>query len=287
MNGWFKFHRKTFENPVIMKDTDTLSVWVWLLGNAAFDEKRVLFGGAERKLNKGELVTTSKFMAGELKINESKVNRVLKTLENEKQIERQSSSRNTLICIVNWEKYQSDERQNDEQVINDRQTNDEQMTDDRQTGEEPVKDERQTSDGQVTTIQENKKEKEDKKGEKDIDTAAGFEAFWDAYPKKVRRQEAETAYCDLLLSGTVTPDELHAAALNYSEACRIEGTDKVYHPHNFLARCAFEDYLPGKYRKPKKQEDKGNQFCSFPQREQSREELAALEAVLLGRGGTG
>lgn len=128
-----------------------------------------------------------------------------------------------------------------------------------------------------------KKEKE-KKGKENIDAAAGFEMFWSVYPKKVRRQEAETAYCDLLLSGTVTPEELHAAALNYAEACRIEGTDKVYHPHNFLARCAFEDYLPGKYKKPKKQEDKGNQFCNFPQRERSREELETLEAALLGRG---
>lgn len=128
MNGWFKFHRKTFENPMIMKDADTLSVWVWLLGNATFEEKRALFGGTERKLKKGELVTTTKAIAKELKINESKVNRILKMLESEKQIERQTTSRNTLIYIVNWEKYQSDEKPNGKQMTNERQTNEEQGT---------------------------------------------------------------------------------------------------------------------------------------------------------------
>lgn len=128
MNGWFKFHRKTFENPMIMKDSDTLSVWVWLLGNATFEEKRVLFGGTERKLKKGELATTTKAIAKELKINESKVNRILKMLESEKQIERQTTSRNTLIYIVNWEKYQSDEKQNGKPVTSERQTNEEQGT---------------------------------------------------------------------------------------------------------------------------------------------------------------
>lgn len=113
---------------MIMKDADTLSVWVWLLGNATFEEKRVLFGGTERKLKKGELVTTAKAIAKELKINESKVNRILKMLESEKQIERQATSRNTLIYIVNWEKYQSDEKPNDKQLTNERQANEEQGT---------------------------------------------------------------------------------------------------------------------------------------------------------------
>ena len=147
---------------MIMKDAETLFVWVWLLGNATFEKKRVLFGGVERELKKGELVTTTKFISNELKINESKVNRILKMLENEKQIERQTTSRNTLIYIVNWEKYQADEKQNEKQVTNERQTNDNQM-----------KDERQTSEEQMTTIQESnndkelQEEKESKKEKKD------------------------------------------------------------------------------------------------------------------------
>lgn len=133
-----------------------------------------------------------------------------------------------------------------------------------------------------------KKEKE-KKRKENIDAAAEpelcFGVFWASYPKKIRRQEAETAYRELVLSGTVTPDALAAAASNYAEACRIEETDKVYYPHNFLSKCIFEDYLPGRYERPKAQQNRQNRFCSFPQREQSREELEKLEAALLGRGG--
>lgn len=163
MNGWFKFHRKTFENPMIMKDTDTLSVWIWLLGNATFDEKRVLFGGAERKLKRGELVTTAKFISNELKINESKVNRILKMLESEKQIERQTTSRNTLIYIVNWEKYQSDEKQNDKQMTDERQINDNQVTNNRQTIEEQMTTIQETNKDNNKEIEEDKESKKEKK----------------------------------------------------------------------------------------------------------------------------
>lgn len=227
MNGWFKFHRKTFENPIIMKDAETLSVWVWLLGNATFDERRVLFGGVDRKLNKGELVTTTKFIANELKINESKVNRILKMLENEKQIEKQTTSRNTLIYIVNWEKYQSDEKQNEEQMTNEQRTNDKQM-----------KNERQTSEEQMTTIQEgnNDKELEERKESK----KETREENVTAETESVNRQEIQTiieAWNDLqnygiklvskLKSGTKRHSSLLARIKEYSVADVLSAIENI------------------------------------------------------------
>lgn len=150
MNNWFKFHRNMFKNPMIMKDGETLAVWVWLLGNAAFGEKRVFFDRVDRELNSCELVTTAKTIANELKINESKVNRVLKMLENEKLIERQTTNRNTLIRVSNWEEYKSDEKQNEEQATNKRKTNDKQLKCNRQPDEE-----------RATATQEPKKQKKE------------------------------------------------------------------------------------------------------------------------------
>ncbi len=121
------------------------------------------------------------------------------------------------------------------------------------------------------------------KGKENIDADAEvevrFEEFWTAYPKKIRRQEAEVAYCDLVLSGAVSQDDLIASAKNYAEACVIEETDKVYHPNNFLAKCIFADYLPGKYKKSKPK--KKNQFNDFPQREIDVDELE--RSLLQGR----
>lgn len=42
------------------------------------------------------------------------------------------------------------------------------------------------------------------------------------------------------------------AAVNYSEAVKILGTQEryVYNPENFLNKGYYTDYLPGKYEKP-------------------------------------
>ena len=31
MEGWIKIHRKMLENPIICKDSDYLSIWIYLL----------------------------------------------------------------------------------------------------------------------------------------------------------------------------------------------------------------------------------------------------------------
>lgn len=137
MNGWFKFHRKIFENPICNKDSEHFHVWCWILANAEFEEKRVLFGGKDIILQKGQMITTSKEIAQSLNINESKVRRILKSLENAKQIDRQTSTKNSIITVVNWHLYQNIDGQNDGQVTDKWQTTDGQVTDERQTSGEP------------------------------------------------------------------------------------------------------------------------------------------------------
>lgn len=113
MNGWIKLHRKTFENPVCCKDSEHFFVWCWILVNAAYEEKRVLFDGKDTILKKGQLVTTLSEISNKLNINKSKVNRIIKNLKNEMQIETQSSAKNTLFTVLNWELYQDYETQNE------------------------------------------------------------------------------------------------------------------------------------------------------------------------------
>ncbi|MCI8378706.1 MAG: Rrf2 family transcriptional regulator [Lachnospiraceae bacterium] len=137
MNGWFKFHRKIFENPICNKDSEYFHVWCWILANVEFEEKRVLFGGNDIILQKGQMITTSKEIAQSLNINESKVRRILKSLENAKQIDRQTSTKNSLITVVNWNLYQNSDGQNNERVTDKWQTTDVQVTDERQTSSEP------------------------------------------------------------------------------------------------------------------------------------------------------
>ena len=105
-----------------------------------------------------------------------------------------------------------------------------------------------------------------------------FPAFWEHYPNKERRSLAEKAYIDLLITGKVTEEQLIRSAENYADY--IKRTDsKMYLPNNFLEKCIFEDYLPGKYKPPETKKKTGN---SFQMNEQHDYDFGALERELLG-----
>lgn len=125
--GWIKLHRKLLDNPVTMKDTDHLAVWIYLLLNASHNEHSALFKGEKIILKPGQLITGRKSIALALHIDESKVERILKSLKSEQQIEQQTSSKNRLISITNWEFYQQSEQQNEQQVNNKRTTSEQQV----------------------------------------------------------------------------------------------------------------------------------------------------------------
>ncbi len=101
-----------------------------------------------------------------------------------------------------------------------------------------------------------------------------IEEFLSAYPKEYNRFLAEREYASLLLTGKVTEDELVQCAKNYAESCRILGTQERYikNAENFLKEFAFEQYLPGKYKKPAPQKPK-NSFNDFPQKDYDYDEL--------------
>jgi DNA-binding transcriptional MocR family regulator len=115
------------ENPIVCKDSDHLAVWIYLLLNATHKEYAVIFGGKKIILQAGQLLTGRKSISSKLKINESKVQRVLKTFEIERQIEQQTSTKNRIVSIVNWSSYQESEQQNEQQVNNKRTTSEQQV----------------------------------------------------------------------------------------------------------------------------------------------------------------
>lgn len=101
-----------------------------------------------------------------------------------------------------------------------------------------------------------------------------IEDFISAYPKECNRFLAEHEYASLLLTGRITEDELVQCAKNYAESVRIKETprDFISNAENFLKKFVFEQYLPGKYKKPTQKKAK-NSFNNFPQREYDLDEL--------------
>ena len=74
----------------------------------------------------GRQAISEKF-GGKSSLSESKVQRVLKTLEIEHQIEQQTSNKNRLITVVNWELYQNIEQQIEQPLNNQRTTSEQQV----------------------------------------------------------------------------------------------------------------------------------------------------------------
>lgn len=144
-NGWVKSYRRTLENPIVCKDSDHLAVWMYLLWTATHADKSSYFAGKRITLKPGQLITGRRKIAEHFGISESKVQRILKLFENERQIEQRTSNASRLISITNWSSFQNDE-QRDEQQVNNEWT---------------------TSEQQVNTIQECKNER---MKEEDMDT---------------------------------------------------------------------------------------------------------------------
>lgn len=126
-DGWVKLHRSTLENPVVCKDAEHIAVWVYLLLQATHKKKEVLFSGDKITLKPGQLITGRKKISEYCKVNESKVQRILKLFENEHQIEQQTANKNRLITVVNWDRYQLTEQESEQQVNNKRTTSEQQV----------------------------------------------------------------------------------------------------------------------------------------------------------------
>lgn len=112
MDGYIKLHRKILENPIVCKDSDYLAVWIYMLLNATHKEIPAIFKGKKIMLKPGQLITGRISIANKLKISESKVRRIINELKSDQQIDQQTSNRNSLISILNWELYQKNDQQN-------------------------------------------------------------------------------------------------------------------------------------------------------------------------------
>ena len=120
-NGWIKIHRSILQNPW-MNNADVLGAWIYILLNVAYQPTDVVFEGKRITLNPGQGLFKVRQMAKILGVSHSKLNRIIMCFKSESQIETQTTPRNTLVTVINWEKYQSSETQNETQVEHKRNT---------------------------------------------------------------------------------------------------------------------------------------------------------------------
>lgn len=208
MQGWVKIHRQ-LKDKAYYKDSEFIHLWLHLLLCANHDNGEYLNGYEIVKLKKGQFITGRKKLSLETGISESKIERILKVFESEQQIEQQTNSRNRLISIVSWDKFQQSEQQKDSKWT--------------------------ASEQQVNT---NKNEKNYKNEKNIIEVYPTFEDFWNLYDKKVDKPKSESKW------NSLTQSEKESI-MNYLPAYIQSTPDKQFrkHPKTFLTNKSWNNEI--------------------------------------------
>lgn len=160
MEGWIKIHRKIMDNPLYLSEPFTrMQAWIDLLLLANHKEGFFYVRGNKVVVGRGQVGTSSRTLASRWQWSRGKVERFLKDLENDNQIEPQKNNVITLISICNYDDYQNTEPQTEPQTSR-RQTTDEPQTD-RNKNDKKEKNEKNNKEEDIFISPEIKKLKED------------------------------------------------------------------------------------------------------------------------------
>lgn len=131
LNGYIKLFRKLIRWGWY-QDSVVKSLFLHCLLIASFRD----FNWMDQRLNAGQFVTSYKRLAEDLGFSVQQIRTALKKLESTGEITSTSTNKFTVITIVNWENYQSDEdtpnTQGNKPITNEQQTNNKQITNEQQ-----------------------------------------------------------------------------------------------------------------------------------------------------------
>ena len=106
--GWIQLHRTLQDNPIWGCEPFTKGqAWVDLLILANHKDGYILIDGQRIDIKRGQLGWSVLNLSKRWKWSRGKTTRYLKMLSNDSQIELKTNTRNTIITICNYDKYQS------------------------------------------------------------------------------------------------------------------------------------------------------------------------------------
>lgn len=123
LKGFIQLHRK-FMNWEWYDDIPTKVLYLHCILRANFKEGK--WHGIETK--RGQFITSIKSLSNETGLSEQQTRTALKKLKSTHEITCQSTSRNTVITINNYDEYQSSNMQNNKQITCNQQTSNKQIT---------------------------------------------------------------------------------------------------------------------------------------------------------------
>ncbi|MEK4488319.1 hypothetical protein NYE44_01530 [Paenibacillus sp. FSL L8-0493] len=228
MDGWIKLHRKIRENPVF-NDMNLFRLWMICLTEATHKERDQMIGKQIVKLFPGEFVT-GRFDLAEmynrgLKKKEQKppttIWRWLENLENNEFVVINSNNKFSVVAVVKWLEYQSDDQQNGQQVVN----------------------KWSPSGQQVVTNKNVKNVKNVENVKKNKTYTPEFDEFWNVYPRKLGKVEAFKTWTKVIKNGE-SSEIIIKCATNYATDCENKQTEQQFikHPKTFLNDERYKDY---------------------------------------------
>lgn len=230
MKGYIKLYRSVIDNPVF-DNPQLLKMWLWILCNASHKACEIMVGLEVVKLEPGQLITGRTKLKNELGYrNESTARSHLKKLESLRMIELKSNNKMTIVTVANWSKYQDCENENANEMTANQQQNDNKIT---------TKCQQNDTNKNVKNVKNDKNIKKENKQKKE---SSLFAVFWDAYPKKKAKEDAQKAFYKLdvdesMLAGMISAIERQKR----SEQWRKDSGQFIPYPATWLNGKRWED----------------------------------------------
>lgn len=231
MCGWIKLHRGIFDHW-IASDSDYLCVWLRMLTEANFEDKKHLFNGALLEIKRGQVIFGLEAWSTKTGVTIAKLRKLIDMLEKDKMISRQKTNKYSLISITNYAFYQDDDRQNASKS---------QAEDNQNATPKELKNIRSK---EVNTLVDSG----ESPSEKDDFLSGLFEKFWKNYncekTAKVKKQDAKKAFSRLMRGKSNEKAEMttYAMLTHYQDNLVgvVFGADRM-HPTTYINKRQWED----------------------------------------------
>lgn len=125
--GYVKLWRRSLDSELI-KNHKLWAFWCWCLMRASHKEKEVVIGLKSVSLVPGQFVFGRKKAAAELGIPESTIYSFIKFLKTHRMLTAKASNKFSIITIIKWATYQSDDCRVQQQTSNKLATNQQQTS---------------------------------------------------------------------------------------------------------------------------------------------------------------
>ena len=126
LNGYIKLYRKLIQWGWY-QDNVVKSLFLHFLLTASFKD----FSWMGRQLKAGQLITGRKKLAEELNFSERQIRTAIEKLKSTGEVTCETTNKFSIITVVNWEDYQSNEEIPTNTSTNERPTKDQQATNER------------------------------------------------------------------------------------------------------------------------------------------------------------